>query len=113
LREKGPESNCDAKDQGRKIPNEEILKIYIANKLEADPTSDIREYPICEIIQTPVKAGETCETASSPGFCYVSNSSEAKPLKSCQQAIVYASNTFTQTERFQGSTVDLQCISQQ
>ncbi len=113
LKDKGEESLCNNAAQGRKIPDAQILQRYIDGKLAEDPKSDIADYPICELVQTPKPTGESCETETTPGFCYVQNGGDKKPAKGCSQAVVYAANTFSGDTLFQGSTIELQCISQQ
>ncbi len=107
LRAKGPESLCDAPSQGRKIPDLEVLSRYIAEAKAIDPKTDMDQYPICELIQRPVTAGQTCAEGE-PGFCYVQPTNGT-----CSQAIVYANNTFAGSDLFRRSTVDLRCLTTQ
>ncbi|MDB4942675.1 MAG: hypothetical protein JWP97_2209 [Labilithrix sp.] len=99
--------------QGLQEPAKEILSKFrdaqkAASGNVADGGTDLSQYPVCELPQLVVEAGETCAGDNAKGWCYVENGPSGNPAGRCPQALIFSAAT----SALQGAQFSLQCINQ-
>lgn len=111
------ESDSCAKyaDQGLKeVENAEVLRVFReARKAESGNTSqggvDLSKRPVCELEQTAVDPGATCQGEASMAWCYVERSGGNSPAgPNCAQGLIFS----TGTANLPNAKFYLQCINQ-
>ena len=102
---------CEA--VGLPKPAPEILAKFLeAKKAESgdikDGGTDLTKFPVCELTQLVVQAGETCKDDANKGWCYVENGNGKNPSGRCPQALIFSAATGA----LAGAQFSLQCIQQ-
>jgi hypothetical protein len=101
LGKSGDQSECSR--HGLTQPNGDLLTTFLRD----NPGS--AGHPVCAVPQLAEKPGDTCKNEKATGFCYVENTSTARPAPQCQQAIILSKVT---DEALPDATYALQCIQQ-
>lgn len=103
-----PEKGASCSDSPGLVPAApEVAASLLRRKHEAGDTSYDGK-TLCQAQQIPVSNGETCLKSDAPGFCYVENVGDKRPLRDCSQAIVFSTKGTPRA----GVTTDLLCIEQ-
>jgi len=109
----GGEELCDPA-QGLTVPDPAILAKFReqaeadfkANGGDAAGLKDPALYPVCELKQLVVAAGDSCAEEADSGWCYVQKANGKNPAgETCSQAIL-----FTAAGNKVGAKISLQCI---
>ena len=96
----GPDSVCEG--LGLVTPTADVL-VAFRDRVAADEGEGSRAFPVCEVPQTVVAAGESCRGEDTKlGFCYAENI----PGASCSRSLVFTKAT----AKLQDARFTLQCI---
>lgn len=96
-------SDDECKKVGLGLPRADIAAQF-RNRVASEEGEASRQFPVCEIPQVAVPAGETCRSEEREhGFCYVENA----PGLRCPQALLFTKPT----TQLAGARFSMQCIT--